>query len=82
MIIGEEAARYYGYRTSMNVAKPGDVSERIPSLLGRDVICRVPTLKICHCESAAGGRGNLVEALTTTTNCPREADGIAALRSQ
>ncbi len=38
---------------------------------------RVPTLIICHCESATGGRGNLVEALTTTTNCPRKADGIA-----
>ncbi len=32
---------------------------------------------VCHCESATGGRGNLVEALTATTNCPRKADGIA-----
>ena len=30
----------YGYRININVAKPGDVSDRIPSLLGRDVIRR------------------------------------------
>ncbi len=32
--------QYHGYRISINVAKPGDVSDRIPSLLGRDVIRR------------------------------------------
>ena len=40
LFIDESAARYYGYRISVNVAKPGDVSDRIPSLLGRDVIRR------------------------------------------
>ena len=32
--------RYYGYRTSVNIAKPENVSGRLPSLLGRDVIRR------------------------------------------
>ena len=32
--------QYYGYRINVNVAKPGDVSGRLPSLLGRDVIRR------------------------------------------
>ena len=32
--------QYHGYRLDINVAKPGDVSDRIPSLLGRDVIRR------------------------------------------
>ena len=36
----ETAGQYYGYRISINVAKPDDVSDRIPSLLGRDVIRR------------------------------------------
>ena len=36
----EAAGQYYGYRISINVAKPDDVSDRIPSLLGRDVIRR------------------------------------------
>ena len=30
----------YGYRININIAKPDDVSDRIPSLLGRDVIRR------------------------------------------
>ena len=32
--------RHYGYRISVNIAKPGDVRGRLPSLLGRDVIRR------------------------------------------
>ena len=28
----------YGYRINVNIAKPGDVGTRLPSLLGRDVI--------------------------------------------
>lgn len=30
----------YGYRISVNIAKPGDMGNRLPSLLGRDVIRR------------------------------------------
>ena len=30
----------YGYRISVNIAKPGDMENRLPSLLGRDVIRR------------------------------------------
>ena len=30
----------YGYRISVNIAKPGDVGTQLPSLLGRDVIRR------------------------------------------
>ncbi len=36
----DDEGQGYGYRININVAKPGDVSERIPSLLGRDVIRR------------------------------------------
>ena len=36
----EAAGQDYGYRININVARPGDVSDRIPSLLGRDVIRR------------------------------------------
>lgn len=36
----EATGQDYGYQISINVAKPGDVSDRIPSLLGRDVIRR------------------------------------------
>ena len=36
----EATGQSYGYRIDINVAKPGDVSDRIPSLLGRDVIRR------------------------------------------
>ena len=32
--------QHYGYRLNINVAKPGDGSGRLPSLLGRDVIRR------------------------------------------
>ena len=32
--------QHYGYRINVNVAKPADVSGRLPSLLGRDVIRR------------------------------------------
>lgn len=30
----------YGYRISVNIARPGDVGDRLPSLLGRNVIRR------------------------------------------
>ena len=36
----EATGQDYGYRININVAKPDDVSDRIPSLLGRDVIRR------------------------------------------
>ncbi len=36
----EATGQDYGYQISINVAKPGDVSDRIPSLLGRDIIRR------------------------------------------
>ena len=36
----EAAGQDYGYRININVARPDDVSDRIPSLLGRDVIRR------------------------------------------
>ena len=36
----DAAGQDYGYRININVAKPDDVSDRIPSLLGRDVIRR------------------------------------------
>ena len=38
VFLDETASQYQGYRIVINVAKPGDVSDRIPSLLGRDVI--------------------------------------------
>ncbi len=34
------AQQRHGYRISVNIAKPGDVGTRLPSLLGRDVIRR------------------------------------------
>ena len=34
------ARQRYGYRISVNIAKPGDMGNRLPSLLGRDVIRR------------------------------------------
>ncbi len=41
LLFADHAARLrYGYRINVNVARPGDVSDRIPSLLGRDVIRR------------------------------------------
>ncbi len=41
LVFTDEATRQdYGYRININVAKPDDVSDRIPSLLGRDVIRR------------------------------------------
>lgn len=36
----EATAQYHGCRIDINIAKPGDVSDQIPSLLGRDVIRR------------------------------------------
>lgn len=36
----EAAGQDYGYRININAAKPDAVSDRIPSLLGRDVIRR------------------------------------------
>lgn len=40
IFIDESTAQYHGYRININIAKPGDVSDRIPSLLGRNVIRR------------------------------------------
>ena len=40
MFYDEAAGQYHGYRININVAKPDDVSDRIPSLLGRDIIRR------------------------------------------
>lgn len=34
------AGQRYGYRISVNIAKPGDVGDRLPSLLGRNVVRR------------------------------------------
>ena len=41
LVFTDEATRQdYGYQININIAKPDDVSDRIPSLLGRDVIRR------------------------------------------
>jgi len=41
LLFADHAARLrYGYRIDINVARLGDVSDRIPSLLGCDVIRR------------------------------------------
>ena len=40
MFTDDAAGQDYGYRININVAKPDAVSDRIPSLLGRDIIRR------------------------------------------
>lgn len=41
LVFADEATgQHYGYRININVAEPGNISDRIPSLLGRDVIRR------------------------------------------